>query len=425
MISTGIRSAVILLLLAHILTGDHEFLRHCAAEPTERVLFTVEGMPQEVSGRILTEAQDGGVLLEDRAGRIFNLTPDVITERQSSEAEFSYLSSTELADALQSEFGVGYSSHTTAHYVICFQGAPHYAEYVGRLLEHVHSEYYDFAESFADLNLSEANGSLPVVIFDTQDAFLEAAEKLHPEQDFASTPGFYSTRSNRFYLTNPCTDPKTDTPQKIRKSLQQSLHHVATVVHEATHQLAHHSGLQIRFADNPLWFSEGLALWFEPPAVNSKLLWNRPGQVNPLHRNQYLKLFPVSKRGFRERQQDPDSDQITDDSETPDASLDRSPESDRSAESLTLAELIRSDRPFQSVQQAGAAYSKSWSLVSYLLRHEREAFGKYLKRSSQRQPLVILTAEERELEFREIFGKSPDDFEPLVGQFIVRLRVPR
>jgi hypothetical protein len=422
-ISTGIRYAVILLLLAHILIGDHEFLRHCAAEPMERVLFTVEGMPQEVSGRILTEAQDGGILLEDRAGRIFNLLPDVITERQLSEAEFSYLSSTEFADALQTEFGGGFSSHTTAHYVICFQGAPHYAEFVGRLLEHVHGEYYDFAESFADLNLSEGNGSLPVIIFETREAFLEAAEKLHPEQDFASTPGFYSTRSNRFYLTNPCTDPQTDTPQKIRKSLQQSLHHIATVVHEATHQLAHHSGLQVRFADNPLWFSEGLALWFEPPAENSKLLWNRPGQVNPLHRTQYLKLFPVSKRGVRDRQ--PASDQSNDDPEAPAASLDQDAESDRSAESLTFAELVRSDRPFQSAQQAGAAYSKSWSLVSYLIRHEREAFGNYLKRSSQRQPLVILTAEERELEFREIFGKSPDEFEPLVGQYVVRLRVPR
>ncbi|MFN8710768.1 MAG: DUF1570 domain-containing protein, partial [Planctomyces sp.] len=119
------------------------------------------------------------------------------------------------------------------------------------------------------------------------------------------------------------------------------------------------------------------------------------------------------------------SDQSNDDPEAPAASLDQDAESDRSAESLTFAELVRSDRPFQSAQQAGAAYSKSWSLVSYLIRHEREAFGNYLKRSSQRQPLVILTAEERELEFREIFGKSPDEFEPLVGQYVVRLRVPR
>ncbi len=40
---------------------------------------------------------------------------------------------------------------------------------------------------------------------------------------------------------------------------------VATIVHEATHQLAYNSGLQTRFADNPFWVSEGLRFILRRP----------------------------------------------------------------------------------------------------------------------------------------------------------------
>src|SRR5439155_20506161 len=40
---------------------------------------------------------------------------------------------------------------------------------------------------------------------------------------------------------------------------------VATIVHEATHQIAFNCGLQTRYADIPLWLCEGMAVYFEAP----------------------------------------------------------------------------------------------------------------------------------------------------------------
>ena len=55
---------------------------------------------------------------------------------------------------------------------------------------------------------------------------------------------------------------------------------VATIIHEATHQIAFNSGLQTRFADVPLWVSEGMAVFFETPDLQSAKGWRTIGAVN-------------------------------------------------------------------------------------------------------------------------------------------------
>ena len=46
-----------------------------------------------------------------------------------------------------------------------------------------------------------------------------------------------------------------------------------TVIHEATHQIAFNCGLHTRYADNPLWLTEGMALYFETPDLRSRSGW--------------------------------------------------------------------------------------------------------------------------------------------------------
>src|SRR5262249_24044876 len=55
---------------------------------------------------------------------------------------------------------------------------------------------------------------------------------------------------------------------------------IATIVHEATHQLAFNSGLQVRYADVPFWVSEGIAIYFETPNLESTKGWRNIGGVN-------------------------------------------------------------------------------------------------------------------------------------------------
>ena len=55
---------------------------------------------------------------------------------------------------------------------------------------------------------------------------------------------------------------------------------VATIVHEATHQIAFICGLHRRYADIPLWVSEGVAVYFETPDLGSSKGWSTIGAVN-------------------------------------------------------------------------------------------------------------------------------------------------
>jgi hypothetical protein len=55
---------------------------------------------------------------------------------------------------------------------------------------------------------------------------------------------------------------------------------VATIVHEATHQIAFNCGLQQRYADIPLWLCEGMAVYFEAPDLTSTRGWRGIGRVN-------------------------------------------------------------------------------------------------------------------------------------------------
>ena len=62
---------------------------------------------------------------------------------------------------------------------------------------------------------------------------------------------------------------------------------VATIVHEATHQLAYNTGLQTRYAGNPMWVSEGIAVYFETPDLDSARGWRYIGAINRLHLNHF------------------------------------------------------------------------------------------------------------------------------------------
>ena len=56
-------------------------------EQTWEVTFVAskDSSPKVIAGRILIEAQDGGILFEDRVGVIWNITPDQQISRTSGE----------------------------------------------------------------------------------------------------------------------------------------------------------------------------------------------------------------------------------------------------------------------------------------------------------------------------------------------------
>jgi hypothetical protein len=354
---------------------------------TTVVIKATDGM-QEVSGRILVEAQDGGLLLEERNGRIRQLTPAMIESTATTESTFSPMTNDELGNDLLSQVSAGFEIHQTDHYVICSNSAEEYSAFVGKLLEKVFDQYFQFMDE-QEIAVRQPAAKLPVIILQSEAEFKEFASAQHPETSFEDTPGYYSLRDNQMLLIDLTRDRSLRSATAIRKLLSDQPLQVATMVHEAVHQLSFNSGLQVRMADNPVWLSEGLALYFEPIAPRSANLWTRPGLVSERH-------HPVF---------------VTN--------------SENGATEIPFRDLLADDKAFLNADSMATAYAESWGLTSYLFRQQKDGMRKYLTKISMRKPLQRVSPEERVAEFEDAFGKSSDEIERETVSFVRRLRPPR
>lgn len=342
----------------------------------------------KIEGHILVEAQDGGILLEERNGRIRQLTPAMIVSRTKTDVAFSRMSADELGADLLNQVPAGFEIFPTDHYVICSNSSEEYVEFCGKLLERVYREYFEFTKE-QGLVVVEPKAPLPIIILQSEADFKEFAAKQHPETSFENTPGYYSIRENQTLLIDLTRDRSLRSSSAIRKRLAEQPLQVATMVHESVHQLAFNSGLQVRMADNPVWFSEGLALYFEPIVPRSSTLWTRPGIVNARHHTEFAKRTESGQ-----------------------------PE-------IAFRNLLQTDQTFLDNNTVAIAYAESWALTSYLFRQHKDGMTKYLTNLSRRKPLVRITAEERIQEFEAAFEKSPDEIERAAVSYVRRLRIPK
>jgi hypothetical protein len=358
------------------------------AETLWHIEARTEAGPVELTGRLVVTAQDGGVLLEERNGRLRQLKPDVIIRREPMEGVFARLTADELAADLLQQAPDGFTIHQTPHYVIATNSADGYADFCGRLLEKVHDEYFKWANGLM-LPVRELAAPLPVMMFHTAGEFQQFARKQHPETSFDETPGYYSIRENQTLLLDLTRDRSIRTASKIRQRLEEQPLQVATVVHEAVHQLAFNTSLQTRMADNPLWITEGLATWFEPLSPRSGLLWSKPGIVNARHQPAFLKFCTGT---------------------TP---------------QIAFRDLIASDSAFLEDDSVAAAYAESWALTTWLIREQPDELSSYLRTIGRHQPLQPESAEGRQTAFQAAFGKTADEMHGDVVSYIRKLRVPR
>ncbi|MCX7385400.1 MAG: DUF1570 domain-containing protein [Planctomycetales bacterium] len=339
--------------------GDESTWKLTLGEPKSTVL----------TGRIVAEIPNSAVLLEERNGRLHQISAGQIQAREDTAEPFVRITE-------------------TAHYVVCSNSAPEYVEFCGKLLEVVFDQYFLFMAE-QKIEVTAPIQRLPIVIFASSGEFQTFAAKQHPEISFADTPGYYSVTDNQTLLLDLTGDRSVRSASTIRRRLSEKPLQVATVVHEAVHQLAFNSGLQVRMADNPLWISEGLAMYFETTSSRSSLLWNRPGLVNRRHQPGFMKLL------------------------------------DDHHVSGTMNTLIESDSAFMDSAEMPAAYGKAWALTHFLVREKKVEMQKYLVTLSQRKPMVGLNDAARTQEFLAAFGKLPDEMEEELVSYIRRQRVPK
>jgi len=355
----------------------------------ENVVLRRDGEHVSVQGTVVVEAQDGGLLLQDRAGVLWLITPDEIVRRDSDETAFAWLGKEEMAEELQREFP-GFRVHTTAHYLLAYNTSPAYAEWCGALFERLHLAFTNYWRQ-RGLELQEPPGPLVALVFDGQPAYRDYSRK--ELRDAAGLlPGYYSLQSNRVVTydltgTEGTGGNSGTTAAHINRILSQpgAEGTVATIIHEATHQLAFNSGLHTRFADIPLWVSEGIAIYFETPDLSSKRGWRTIGGVNRARLSEFRKYL-----------------------------------ASRPADSLTT--LLSTHERFRQTRTASAAYAEAWALNYFLLRKHGDEYTRYLQFLSEKLPLRDDAADERLAQFKKFFGP---DLDRLDAEFLRYMRTVR
>ncbi|MDA7951357.1 MAG: DUF1570 domain-containing protein [Pirellulaceae bacterium] len=267
------------------------------------------------------------------------------------------------------EFGSRYTVTGTGHYLVVHlknsqKGWPKRFEELYRSFE----QYF----RVRGLALEKPPFPLVAVIFPTQQEFLKDA-RLRGKQLPSQVLGYYDVATNRIYLFDN---------QKVKKNSQEATgNNLATIIHEATHQMAFNTGVHSRFSATPRWVVEGLGTLYEAPGMWDRKLANDPkSRVN----QKMLGAF----RAFQQKGR---------------------PQG-------YFLQLIQRDRLFQTNSEA--AYAESWALSFFLSETMPKEYAQYLKRTAEREIFTQYSPIDRLNDFKEFFGKSPAILENRFLQFI-------
>jgi len=360
-----------------------------AVQAVEHLVIDRDGQRQSLSGQVVVTAQDGGLLLLAGDGTLWTIEPNQIVERRADAEPFQPLSRDALSKQLLRELPSGFEVHSTHHYLICHNTSREYAAWCGALFERLYKAFVNYW-SRKGLKLHEPEMPLIAVVFDSPQSYAQySASELGEAAD--SIVGYYSLRTNRIAMYDlagveslRAAGDRRGTAAHINRMLSrpEAEQLVATIIHEATHQIAFNSGLQTRFADIPLWVSEGLAAYFETPDLQSAKGWRTIGAVNPTRLARFRQYMAHRPSG-------------------------------------SLASLIADDKRIRDTRTALDAYAEAWALNYYLLHNHTRKYMAYLQQLSAKKPLLWDEPAARLQAFRDAFG---DDLDQLDADFVRQIQ---
>ena len=358
----------------------------------EKIELSQEGKNIVLSGRVLVEGQDGSLLFQSRDGVIHVISKEEVKQRSSESRPFEPLSQDAFGRQLLDSLPGGFQLQTTDHFVIGYNTSEAYARWCGNLLERLYRAFFAFWEK-REFELKPPEFPLAVLIFEDQADYV-AYSRSELGAAAEAVIGYYNFRTNQmvmFDLTGLAQANRTQrrrySSSQIRQLLSQpaSERNVATMIHEATHQLAYNTGLQTRYAGNPFWVAEGLAVYFESPDLRNTTGWRTIGRVNRFRLQEFTRQLPT-----------------------------RSPN--------RLAQLLADDALFRNSGTASAAYADAWGLNYYLFRKKPKDYVAYLTELSKMSPLQAPSAEDRLEQFRRFFGSDLERLDKDMTAYLRRIR---
>lgn len=363
------------------------FLLVTQAVATERVTRVVRYQSQQqqasVTGEVLREFSDGSLLLLSSDGRLHTIQGSEVVENRTENVPLQVASDAEIIDELRTSLGQEFQYLETKQYVIAYNTNAAYAEWVGQLFSRLYRGFHNYWDN-RGVKLQEPRFPLVAIVFRNKSSYLAYSQR-DIGDSAGSMFGYYNMNSNRMVMYDltgvdgmVAPGRRVSTQALINQVLSQpeAERTVATIVHEAVHQLSFNTGLQVRLADNPLWLSEGLAMFFESPDLRSPQGW-KMGSVN--YHN--LRLF-IQNSGRRQEN--------------------------------SIASLIGDDARFKNSETVAEAYPEGWALTYFLMKARSKQFAAFLEAIGELEPLEEPDTEQR----IELFIKHFGDLKKLDREFV-------
>lgn len=284
-------------------------------------------------------------------------------------------------DELEAQLRAMFPHHSlvrTEHYLICHDVDNDFARQAEKVLEQVYRSFFDFWREL-DLPVSEPDYPLIVVMFQDANEFSRHVER-ELGSNSAGLVAFYGMASNQVAVRVE----KTPRAEVASWHGNPRTTFATNLVHEAVHQLMCNSGMQTRFADYPLWVSEGLAAYFEPADPYAKNGWRRPGGLQSARLAQLQWVIKSSQR-------------------------------------VELTELVGGDEKFRQTATAPDSYALAWGFNYWLLKRHRAEYLTYLRWLSQKTSPSLDGPERRVNDFQSIFKSEPDELSRPFMDFFSRL----
>ena len=352
------------------------FALFAPAAAMDQVTFRRDGKAKEVIGRLLVEAKDGGLLVMARDGVIWAIPPEEQVEHTSDQQPFQPFTREEMKTRLLKELPEGFRVQSTTHYMVFYNTSPAYAQWCGSLFEQLYTAFTTFwtrkgfelkpAGVSAGGHRLRRQSILPEVFPARSGRRGRIDHRLlrtdEQSDDDVRSDGCRGAGPRSRAESNGGADQPDSRPARCVRT-------VATIIHEATHQIAFNCGLHTRLSDCPLWFSEGIAEYFETPDLRSAKGWRGIGKdVNPPRFEQFRRYLGV-----------------------------------RPANSLET--LLGDDTRFRDPKRSLDAYSEAWAITYFLIRQHPKQYVAYLAMLSKKTPLLQDDRQTRIDEFRHAFGE--------------------
>ena len=362
------------------------------ASAIERVQTIGDGVRSELVGEVLIEGSAGGLLLKTADGAIHRLPSDRIVDRSSDDAQLEMLDEEQLAEKLLQELPPGFRVHQSKHYVVCYNTTSTYAKWCSSLLERLQTAFIGYWKK-RGAAVHEPTAPLVVLVFANQKSYAQYAK---PELGDAvgNVIGYYSFASNRivmYDLTGRQALKREGSRRGSLRDISELLSVpaaeplVATIVHEATHQISFNCGLQTREVDNPLWLSEGLAEFFETPDLSSSRSWGGVGKVNYSRWDRFRENYNAGRV-------------------------------------FALEEMIADDQLFRDPKTAVDGYAQTWAWNYFLILTQPKQYVAYLKTIAAKPLLKQDDRRQRIADFKQHFGDDLSKLEAKFHRFMSRLR---